>query len=386
MRIVYCLYQLHEIGGVERVTITKANALAMVPGNEVFIVVVDNVGKEVPFELSTAIHFIDMKINYSEDWNSHGTLVSTYLSYRKRKKCHEYRLARLLNDLSPDVVIVTGNTLMNMLVSMKNRHWRLIRELHEERDFYVKHSRTFIQREKARFIRFYYEHVALKKCDKIVVLSESEKQENWSGWDKMAVIPNPVSFKCKSPSTLTEKRIISVGRLDYLKNFSSLINIFNRVSKKHGEWRLEIYGDGPEMGALQQQVIRYGLHEKVKLPGFTNNILKAMTSSSMFVSTSLSEGFPLVLLEAEECGLPVLSFNCSNGPKDIIDESANGYLIPVGDEQLMANRICELIENPEKLYRMGKCAKEKAQCYQVETIIQKWCDLFSELLQEGRCH
>ena len=382
MRIIYCLYQLYEVGGIERVTVTKANALAMVPGNEVFIVVVNNAGKEVPFELSSAIHFIDMKINYSEDWNSHRSYVSTYLAYRKRKKGHESKLEMLLNDLSPDVVIVTGNALMRMLVSMKNRHWRLIRELHEERDFCVKHSRTIIQREKARFIRFFYEYVALKKCDKVVVLSESEKQDNWSRWDDMVVIPNPVSFKCESPSKLTVKKIISVGRLDHMKNFSSLIDIYKKVSKKHDDWRLEIYGDGPERETLQQQVNRYGLQDKVKFPGFSDSILKAMTSSSMFVLTSLSEGFPLVLLEAEECGLPVLSYDCSSALREIIAEGEDGFLIPVGDEQMMASRICELIENPEKLHKMGKCAKEKAQCYQVDKIIQKWCNLFSELLQE----
>ena len=386
MKIVYCLNQLNRIGGTERVTVMKANELAKLPGNEVYVIVANNEGDKIPFVLSPDVHFINMRIYDSTDWNHQLPAILNYLNYWRKKKHHKARYECLLKELSPDVVISTGGLEEHMIVTMSDRKWKLIREFHTEKNFFAKRSKSFTRKTMTKLFSLFEEQFTLKRYDRVVILSKGDLNENWSTWKNAVVLPNPVSFKCESPSTLTEKCVVSIGRLDHMKNYGSLINVFRVVSEKHPDWRLEIYGDGSEMPMLQEQVSRLGLQSVVFLKGFIGDVQAVLKKSSIFAFTSLSEGFGVSLVEAMECGLPVVSYDCPYGPREIITEGEDGYLIPVGDEQLMANRICELIENPEKLYRMGKCAKEKAQCYQVETIIQKWCDLFSELLQEGRCH
>ncbi len=380
MKIVYCLNRLNIIGGIERVTVIKANAFSQLPGNEVYIILSDNHGDDVPFELSPAVHLIDMKIDYSASWNPQKSTIVNYLNYRKRKKEHKIQLENLLESISPDVVVSTGTGEKHMLASMKNRQWKLIIEQHGERYHHVKHAGSLFQKALTLVLGYYHDTYCLRRCDRFVLLTEGERNDNWRGWKNVTVMPNPVSFKCDTPSGLDEKRVVSVGRLDHMKNFPSLINVFKKVNVKHPDWILEIYGDGPEMSAIQEQIAHYGLQNVVLMKGFTDNIQNVMTQSSIFAFPSLSEGMPMSLLEAMECGLPVVSYDCPHGPREIITDGSDGYLIPVNDENMMADRICRLIEDEELRKEMGQAAKIKAQSYQIESIIDRWMNLFNELL------
>ena len=122
------------------------------------------------------------------------------------------------------------------------------------------------------------------------------------------------------------------------------------------------------------------LQDVVLMKGFTNNVQEVMTHSSIFAFTSLSEGMPMSLLEAMECGLPVVSYDCPHGPREIITDGKDGYLVTLQDENMMAERICQLIEDQELLKMMGHSAKLKAQKYQIEPIINRWMNLFTEVL------
>ena len=109
-----------------------------------------------------------------------------------------------------------------------------------------------------------------------------------------------------------------------------------------------------------------------------------MLKASAFVLTSIFEGFGLVIVEAMSCGLPVVSYACPCGPKDIISEGKDGYLVPVNDEEALAEKICLLIEDEEKRKEMGKAAKAKAEQYSVEHITDMWMKLFNALLHERK--
>ena len=379
MNIVYCIDDLSVIGGIERVTVIKANGLSTIPGNKVYIFVVNN--DEVPaFELSPSVHLIDIGVKYT--WNPARHAIFNYIDSWKLKKTHKTKLEEMLNEVSPDIVVSIGNTNRHILPSIKNRKWKLLREVHGDRFFHVKHSKSLFQKILSRAFCFYDDYFCAKRCEKVIILTEGEKRDNWKGWKNIIVMPNPVSFKCETPSRLDEKRVISIGRLDHMKNFSSLINVFKIVNKRFPDWTLEIYGDGAEMPSLQNQIIEAGLQDVVFMRGFTDRVQEVMSNSSVFAFTSLSEGMPMALLEAMECGLPVVSYNCPHGPSDIISDGKDGFLIPINNEQLMADRICDLIGNENLRKSMGKRAKEKAQSFQIESIIDRWMNLFTELLNE----
>ena len=383
MKIVYSLDTLSVVGGLERVTVIKANALAALPGNEVYIIVSYDGGKDIAFELSPAIHLIDLSADVQEAHSPRRGRMCQYYDAWRRKRARKTRLLGILDEISPDVVVSVGRADRNALASVRNRKWKLVREIHGERNHHLKHAKSFKERLMVRLIRFYDEQFNMRRTDKVVLLTPAELDSEWRGRDNFTVIPNPVSFKCETPSALNEKRVISVGRLVYIKNNTSLVNVFKAVVAKHGDWRLEIYGDGPERKALQQQIDENGLQDNVLLMGNTSHIQEALTHSSIFAMTSLSEGFPLVLLEAEECGLPLVAFDCPTGPSDIIADGENGYLVPLNDERMMTERICALIEDRELRERMGRRAREKAGDYQVETIRDRWMSLFGELVNSS---
>lgn len=382
MKIVYCVNSIRFTGGIQRVTVVKANALAEVAGNEVYIVVTDNKAGSLVHEVSPKVHVIDLDINYHEGDRDRSFIANNFVHHSKRL-AHRKVLKRFLVELRPDVVISVGTAEKFMLASMKKRSWKIIREFHCERYYRVKYAQSRINKILGAISNFYEFNFVDKKYDRIVVLTQEDQETNWKGWKNIAVIPNPVSFKCSEPSTLNEKTVSSIGRLHHVKNFSALIRIFGQVVKKHPDWDLKIYGNGEEEGTLQKQIEQSGLHDKVTLMGFTNNIPQVLSRSSVFAFTSLVEGFALVLVEAMECGLPVVSYQCPCGPKDIITEGKNGFLVPVNDVQLMVDRINQLIEDKEMRTKMSEAAKLRAQCFQVEAIVDRWMSLFNEVVHQN---
>ncbi len=379
MRIVYVLDTIRGLGGLERIIVTKANALAEIDGNEVFILSI--MKKDLPqvFEPSSKVHVINSDIiNYR--WNpAHSSLVNCLLSWSQKQR-YRSQFQHQLSELSPDIVITCGKHDKYLYPSKRNRKWKLIREFHGEKFIEVKDAPTRFLKIVSHVTIFIDHLLNVSKCDRVIVLTNEEFERNWQGKKNVMVMPNPVGFLCDTPSSLEQKIVISAGRLDKLKNFSSLINAFKIVCGKHNDWKLRIYGDGQERQNLEQQIVDQYLQNNVFLMGLAEDMRAAMTQSSVFAFTSLSEGFGLVLIEAMECGVPVVSYQCQNGPKDIITDGVDGFLVPVGDEQVLADKICTIIENHQLHQSMGRAAKEKAKNYQLNCIIDRWMSLFNELL------
>ena len=379
MKIAYCVNSIRYLGGIQRVTAVKANALAEIPGNEVYLVVTDNKEGQEIHELSPKVHLVDLDINYYHGDRERSFFASYYVYFAKSAK-HKKALTRALSQINPDIVISVGLSEKYMLTSMRNRTWKIIREFHCEKNYRFKYATSLFGKIQGSISDFYEFHFIDKKFDKIVVLTNEDKETNWQGWDNVAVMPNPVAFKCDEPSSLNEKVVISMGRLHHVKNFSSLINAFSQVVKKHSDWILRIYGDGELKQALHDQINQAGLQDNVFLMGFSNDMATALRQSSIFAFSSLVEGFALVIVEAMECGLPVVSYQCPCGPKDIITDGKDGFLVPVNDEHLLAERICSLIEDETLRRQMAVAAKSRAQHYHVENIAQRWMDLFNEVI------
>ena len=379
MKIAYCVNSIRYLGGIQRVTAVKANALAEIPGNEVYLVVTDNKEGQEIHELSRKVHLVDLDINYYHGDRERSFFASYYVYFAKSAK-HKKALTRALSQINPDIVISVGLSEKYMLTSMRNRTWKIIREFHCEKNYRFKYATSLFGKIQGSISDFYEFHFIDKKFDKIVVLTNEDKETNWQGWDNVAVMPNPVAFKCNEPSSLNEKVVISMGRLHHVKNFSSLISAFGQVVKKHPDWILRIYGDGELKQALNDQINQAGLQDNVFLMGFSNDMPTALRQSSIFAFSSLVEGFALVIVEAMECGLPVVSYQCPCGPKDIITDGKDGFLVPVNDEHLLTERICSLIEDETLRRQMAVAAKSRAQHYHVENIAQRWMDLFNEVI------
>lgn len=376
MKIVYCLNSIRYLGGIQRVTVVKANALADLENNEVYIVVTDNKNGVITEPLSSKVHLIDLDINYYEDdyksrWN---VLKGIFIKRREHKK----RLASVLSEIQPDIVISVGQSEKNMIPSIKGK-WKTIREFHFVKDYRLRQAKSFFDKILAWGGNLYDFNLKIKGYDHIVTLTHEDKEMNWKGWNNVSVIPNPSTFHTDKISTLDEKKVISVGRLSPQKNYASLIRAFKNVVNKHPDWTLEIYGDGPLEMELKSLIDQLNLKRHVFLKGFSSNIKEVMTNGSIYAMSSIFEGFPLVLIEAMTCGLPIVSYACPCGPKDIITVGKDGFLVEVNDEKELANRINLLINNDTMRKEMGENCIEKVQSFHIQIIIQQWMYLFKTL-------
>lgn len=143
----------------------------------------------------------------------------------------------------------------------------------------------------------------------------------------------------------TGSRILAVGGLKAVKNYALLIQSFALVHRSRSV-KLMILGDGELLLELQALAVDHGVANDVVLPGFHADTWPFYASANLFVLSSDYEGYPLVMVEAMRCGLPVVSTDCESGPREILDGGRYGALVPCGDPGAMANAIAAALDRP----------------------------------------
>ncbi|MDI9308958.1 MAG: glycosyltransferase family 4 protein [Limnohabitans sp.] len=157
------------------------------------------------------------------------------------------------------------------------------------------------------------------------------------------VIPNPVKAIHKSKNIVRENIILNVGRLVREKGQHYLIEMMSKLNIDN--WKLVILGDGPLRESLEKQIVDLSVQDRVILQGTVTNVEEWLHKSSIFAFSSVSEGFPNALVEAMAAGLPCVSFDCDAGPRDIIDDGKNAFLIPLGDIDAFTSAVQKCIQD-----------------------------------------
>lgn len=375
MKIVYCLNSISYIGGTEKVVVIKANALAET-GNEVHIVVTEKGGENPLVPLSPKVKLTNLDVNYYED-DCKGRLYVLKGIFVKRLR-HKRRLKKALEQIKPDIVISVGQCEKYFLPTIKG-DFATVREFHYAMNYRMQHAHSLFDRILAAGGDF-MDRIYLRRYDRVVLLTEEDRNTNMRSLSNVSVIPNPLTLcSCEQAALLEEKKIISIGRLERQKNYSSLLRAFRLVADKHPDWSLEIYGEGSLRVELEKTAMDLGLSPEKIFKGASRDVAKVLCTGSVFVLSSLYEGFPLVLLEAMCCGIPVVCYSCPCGPKDVITEGRDGFLVPLGDESALAERIIYLIEHPDTRRTMGSEARKTSKEYGIENVVSKWNALFGEL-------
>ena len=181
------------------------------------------------------------------------------------------------------------------------------------------------------------------------------------------------------------KVVVAAGRLTRQKGFDLLIDAYAQVAYSYPDWQLHIYGSGEERGRLLAQILRLGLERQVRLMGYSAELSEQMSQAALYVMSSRVEGFPMVLLEAMSVGLPVVSFDCPNGPADLVRQGTDGVLVRAGDVGGLADALCAVMSDPGRRARMGESARATAREYDIGRISHRWEALFDELAR-GRAN
>jgi len=174
--------------------------------------------------------------------------------------------------------------------------------------------------------------------------------------------------------------VVSAGRLSREKGFDLLIRAFRPVARDHPRWQLHIYGGGRKETALRERIARYELTDSARLMGASRRLDRRLAAASLFVLSSRAEGFPMVLLEAMACGLPVVSFDCPHGPAEIIRPGRDGLLVPPGDVAGLSAAMSRLIADPDQRREMGAAARARAAEFTASGTVPMWERLFQRLL------
>ncbi|CCX62507.1 putative uncharacterized protein [Bacteroides sp. CAG:598] len=373
MKIVYCIHGTFNSGGMERIIISKANYLAK-KGFKVFIITTEQKERTSFFYIYPSIECLNLDINYGDENNS--SFIRKIISFRRKQRVHKEKLRNILYKIKADIVISTFGNEVNFLYSIKDGSKKLL-EIHFSKFFRNQQKRKGIWKIVDKY-RSYIDENKTKKYDKFIVLTY-EDRFFWKNQNNIIVIPNFIPFIPEAKAKLTNKICLAVGRLTYQKGFDRLIDIWKLVYEKFPDWQLHIYGSGELHDSLQNKINNYHLENVVKIYSPTKKIDAVYKESSILLLTSHYEGLPMVLLEAFSYGLPVVSFACKCGPKDLIENGINGYLLSDGDIANFAGNVIRLISDENLRQQMGNNAYLSVHQYSEKRIMDEWINLFHNI-------
>lgn len=347
-------------GGTERVGSIIANELC-VKGYDVYLLSFWNQG-EPHYFLNNRIH-----VDYLLDSGLEGKLSRTRVY--PILKLHRYLVNNKIDIVIDIDTVLSRHTAYAIqgtkckLISWEHFNYWSMMMLNEERRFRAK-----------RLIKKY--------ASKLVVLTEEDRLKHITEYhlDPQFVVtmPNPCLSEVSVHYEFDNKTFLAVGRLAKEKNFSALLNAWSLIHKQCSEWKLVIVGKGELESDLKDQSKKLKL-KNVEFAGHSDNIDEYYQSASCFVLSSSYEGFPMVILEAQSYGLPVISFDCKTGPHDLVHNNINGYLVEDKNVDMLADRMLQFTKDKDKANEMSKTAVSSVKQYNLENITDKWCKLLDEV-------
>lgn len=357
MKILYINHALH-CGGTDNVMLTLATEMAN-RGHEVYFLTFRPTEEDF-FDVPSNISRIDLNFTLSDDVKGVG-----YVKYNVFK--YFFRLRNILKNLSPDYIVSawSSTNIFVMLATMFTGFKVVITE-HIHFDAPPKFWKVL------RAIVYRY-------CYKLAVLTQRDKKKFLSIVDenKIEVISNPLTIKnagCSIPKIFNDEKInfISVGRFTEQKGFDLLIRAFVLVVDELPNARLTLVGDGELFADMQSLAIKLGIENSIYFAGRSSNVAEYYSTHDVYIMSSRFEGFGLVLTEAMSFGLPVISFDCPTGPREIIGKSEYGVLVSEGCYQSLANAMISLGSNRDLFYFYSKKSLRRYKDYSVGGISDIW--------------
>lgn len=365
MKVCFLEGDMTRSGGTERVTACIAGALA--PFYEVHVLSVCKSGKTNFFPLDRRITDRTLFSQPAVDFKRQALCVVKKI----RRYCKENQI-----DILIDVDVILNIFSVPALLGLPVR--------------LISWEHFNFQETLGVPMRAWGRKLSARSCDAIVTLTQKDKEFYLQGLRlkcPVVNIYNPMLYGQEPEGAayrLDSKIILSAGRLTRQKGFDYLVKAAVQVFARHPDWEWWICGEGEERPALEQQIRQAGLEGKVRLLGNIHGIEDYYRRAGIFVLTSRSEGFGLVLTEAKRFRLPVVSFRCPCGPSEIVLDGKNGFLVDCFQTDTLADRVCQLIEQPHLRRMFSDNALLDAEKFGLPQITQQWRALLEALPEKRR--
>lgn len=383
MKLIYLIAGTYRPGGMERVLAGKANWLVRNGVADVLVVTTDQRGQKPFFEFDGRIRHVDLGINYED--NNGGAFLNKLVRYPFKQLRHRRRLTELLKEEKADIVVSMFCNDAQFLPRIKDGS-RKVLEIHFSRYKRLQYGRKGMWALADRW-RTRNDMRIASRFDRFVVLT-NEDRDYWeadSPMPNICVIPNARTFEPMQDRDFSacHRTVLAVGRYNVQKAFDRLIDtwgIICRKSRLPEGWKLRIVGDGEQRAELQEKIDNLGLNDSIFLGRAETEMTSVYADSDIYAMTSVYEGLPMVLIEAQTAGLPIVSMTCKCGPRDVVSDGVDGFLVPEGDIEAMADRLLLLMNDSQLRISMGQAALKASDRFDESLIMEKWVRLFKGLL------
>lgn len=381
MRIAIIIPGMELAGGIERVIATQANYWTEQDGHEVVLVTSTDENCRSAYQLSPKVSFKYIREGKRLNIPVIGKICSL------PSLCRIYQ--RALETIAPDVVVTTMHGVENYFLSyVLDKKIPTIGVNHITLDLRRgQYAKSKIKRLHGKFA-FRMQLHNWRKYDMLVALSATDTQ-NLRRWGcNTLYIPNPnhITDTLDKPMVERKKQLVMVGRLDYMKGADRLLEIWKEMAPLYPDWNLLLIGDGEDRNKLLQKETEDGLANRVFHIYHTSDVGKYLSESSIFVFTSRSESFGMVILEAFSFGLPVITYDCENGPRDLVKNYYNGFLIADGDKRAFCDKLRDLMQSANLREALSRNAIEGSKCFTLDAVMKQWNDLLQSVQQKNGTH
>ena len=228
--------------------------------------------------------------------------------------------------------------------------------------------------------------VGAKFADKIITLTQEDRRNYIRKYgiaeDKIAYIYNWKEDVLSNVTYNSEStKLVTVGRFDTQKGYDYLVQVAKKVLNKKSDWTWDIYGSGnkDEVNKIRDLIIENDLQDKLFIKGLEKNQALIYGDKAIYVMTSRYEGLPLVLLEAQQYNLPIVSFRCPTGPNEIVEDGVNGYLVECYDMDKLSEKLLELMEDEVLRQSFSEHAKDNMDKFDKDKILKQWIELIETI-------
>lgn len=360
-RICFFSGDMNRSGGTERVSSVVANALVE-RGYSVFFLSLEY-GEKPFFKIDDRINMVSLGMEGKSKKSNFFKIVKDIRAFLQM-----YKIDYIVGiDVISSIFTVPATFKLNTKVIA----W-------EHFNYYAKVG-NFLQNSERSLGRW----LSCKFAKTVVTLTEEDciaYKNNMRCSANIIKIFNPITLPKNKKSDLNTKNVIAVGRLVPQKGFDLLLKAWKIVKKYDTEWSLIIVGSGEDKNKLLDMTKVLGLENSVKFIPNTNDIEQYYLNASIYALSSRYEGFGLVLVEAKNYGLPIVSFSCKSGPSEIVNDTVDGFLVEEGNYREMAKKILELMNDKDLRNEMGNEAFKESR-FDLNQITDQWEKLFMDCIK-----